>query len=387
MMSYKRNNKMLHKAMLMAAMVTVAIGSAHGRTANINLGDDQNAHQVDGRFLGFSAEYFEGAQGLVAPQATGAYALQLIHNLNAITGRPVQVRVGGHSADLVAYSREKLEPLFRQLRAGADELEAMAARGGNVLADSAPPVQFVINVGYRDPKNTAEIADWMSLSRQYLSPANVPSRLKKRQDGGRNYLAAFEIANEPEFYRGNERPTSYGPDVFRREFAQTLQELASNQQWINGSFASGAFQCGTVTPYWLPHSERFLNDFGAHCGSFSLHDYTIGRKTANDTDYNKYDLLAAPIGEFFDKLRPQIATAKRLMRGDQYRIGEGNSVNAGGIAGCKFFVFFCIVVHEAHGILVSDIFAATLWAVRYMLEAAAAGVDGINFHGGGKSLP
>lgn len=32
----------------------------------------------------------------------------------------------------------------------------------------------------------------------------------------------------------------------------------------------------------------------------------------------------------------------------------------------------------------SDTFAATLWGIRYMLEAAAAGVDGINFHGGGK---
>jgi len=59
-----------------------------------------------------------------------------------------------------------------------------------------------------------------------------------------------------------------------------------------------------------------------------------------------------------------LATAAKTA-GVPFYIGEGNSVSCGGEMG------------------VSDTFAATLWAVDYLLNMASINVRGMNFHGGG----
>lgn len=319
-------------------LVTTALANP----LTIDLSPNKNNHTIDGSFLGFSTEYFEATQGLIAPDISDTYSLRLIHNIVALTGKPVQIRVGGHSADMIDYNREKLETLFRQLRSGAEHLEKMSRRSNLKMSRQEGPVRYVIDVGFRDPSNIDQITDWITLSDKYLSgnSNNVASNIQKRQESTRQYLEAIEIGNEPEFYRTKERPETYGPDLFAKEYANAVKNVIEKNEWLSDRFPNGAFQCGVVTPYWLPHSEMFLKQFGQYCGSFSLHDYTIGRKTANDTDYNSYDLLTAPVGSFFDDLENRITTAKNLMKGNTYRIGEGNSVNAGGIAGRKYLYFY-----------------------------------------------
>jgi len=55
-------------------------------------------------------------------------------------------------------------------------------------------------------------------------------------------------------------------------------------------------------------------------------------------------------------------------QGLSFWIGEGNSVACGGMPN------------------VSDVFGSALWAVDYLFNAAAVGVQGMNFHGNSNNL-
>ena len=163
-------------------------------------------------------------------------------------------------------------------------------------------------------------------------------------------LHSIEIGNEINFFAANAVGTP------------TMQ-WASFEAAIHGALASiplaGPAAAGAVTTFTVP----FANAEGNRIILLTEHYY----KGASSSNPTIAAMLALDPGVVSQSQALASAVQANQIR-DGYRWGEMNSYSGHGAAG------------------VSDVFAAALWGIDFMLTTAEYGAAGVNFHGGGQNM-
>ena len=175
-------------------------------------------------------------------------------------------------------------------------------------------------------------------------------------------LRYFQIGNEPDFYRAENnllRPRGWDfPDYLSEWMAIANAVIAAVPHARFGgpdvgSSADWVVRFGNEAPKLL--GERLLELTG--------HYYAEGPP---DSPQANIQNLLAPDPRIAERMNAIMPVARA--QGLGFRMAEGNSCYRGGKAG------------------MSNALAGALWGMDYMLDMAAHGCIGINFHGGGGSV-
>jgi hypothetical protein len=286
-------------------------------------------------FLGLSQEW-----PWVAGMVLSRQGIDILRHLENDNG-PLILRVGGTTFD-AGYDRvmHGTTPADLQARAGVEKMfDAL-----QTLRD-ALGMRFIITLtlAQRDPALVARQAEEC---RARLGDA----------------IIAFEVGNEPNYYKDLRRDL-WPDDGTGRFYRDIVEEFAAGVRAVGETPCAGpAWGWIGLKPVML---EQYLRAAAGRLALTTVHYYhsayfqTPPPGRVNDTpetlldDGHTREILSTWIA-------PQVAVARA--HGVPLRITESNSISGGGHAG------------------VSDVYAAALWTLDTMLEMAAAGVAGIDFH-------
>lgn len=278
---------------------------------------------VGGRFIGLSFE----ASALPA-MARNAGRGNLVTLLRSIG--PGMLRFGGSSVDTnTAFSADGHAPAWASTTIAPrdfDRLAVLARRTGWRVLLALP-------LGHYDPRAAAREA---AAAARRLGPA----------------LAAFEIGNEPNtFWLSGLRPPTYGYLHYRSEVRAYRRAIAAAAPRvpIAGPDTAHAGDFGWLSAFARDQRPALLTP----------HHYPLD--VCGGTLPTVAQLLSTSLADDDARTISRFAAIGRA-NGLRVRIGETNNVGCRGHAG------------------VSDTFAAALWALRYMLTIARAGVSGVTFH-------
>lgn len=194
---------------------------------------------------------------------------------------------------------------------------------------------YSLNFGRESPEVMAEVADTVVKT---IGPK----------------LVALQFGNEPDLFMKNGlRTPDYNYGQFAAEWAHAYDAVSAR---VPGTAIAGpdtAFRNDWLVPFarQFEHQAAFLTHHYYAEGPPSDPAMTIARLL--DPDNKRLDDLLRGIAE------------GRAASDLPLRMAEGNSCYGGGKRG------------------VSDTFASALWGADLMYQLAAAGADGVNYHGGG----
>jgi hypothetical protein len=158
-------------------------------------------------------------------------------------------------------------------------------------------------------------------------------------------LTAFEIGNEPNFYR-----TEAAYEASYESFVSAIKAKVPNAVFDGPGVTNG--QNAWLTPFSTKEKANGLK-------ILTMHSY-IGDMTTGTID----GMLASNGKGYEEKDETALKNAKAANQIPQWRMSEANSYYHGGTAG------------------VSNVQAASLWSLDFMYGIAAHNGDGVNFHGG-----
>jgi hypothetical protein len=247
--------------------------------------------------------------------------LRLLEHLVAFNDEGLSFRIGGNSADGMGTVPE--DDRWRQI--------------GEVFKATRTPVIINLNLARED----AELDKaWIRAAQRLLPPGAI---------------ATFELGNEPDGWKGRYRPEDYTYEQYLEVFHKVAEQLVP------------AFTPGLAGPAWA-HSAppdvltQFLAKERPLINLLTVHSYRFDPKGHPEV---KKLLDEGPTAGFAKSLAPGIQVAHDA--GLKLRLGETGSAWGGGIAGF------------------SDTYACSIWTIDFLFELARAGLDGVNFHGGGIS--
>jgi hypothetical protein len=336
----------LDRRALLAAGVAAFGSAAWGAPAkaSLRLRPDEVLNEIPANYSGFSAETLQLSDpDFYHPGNTSLIALHRRLSANGV------LRIGGNSSE------------FCWWKAGPEARPPVITAPGLGRADNFMPQHFSpitpasvdnlrafldgcgwsciwgLNLGTGSPERDAQEA-------AYIAHAL----------GGK--LLFFQIGNEPDLYTTSNnllRPAGWG-------FADYLNEWIAIAEAVRQRVPDARFGGPDGTPDWV---VRFAAEapkrLGAPLASLSAHYYAEG--PPNSPNATIANLLAPD---------PRIAVAMSAIGpaarslGVPFRMTEGNSCYRGGKPG------------------MSDALASALWGGDYMLDMAARGCKGANFHGG-----
>jgi hypothetical protein len=158
-------------------------------------------------------------------------------------------------------------------------------------------------------------------------------------------LEAFEIGNEPNFYR-----TEQTYEASYEEYVAAIQAQVPAAVFDGPGVTNG--QNAWLAPFTAKEKTNGLR-------ILTMHSYIGDAKTGTIAG-----MLASNGKGYADKDETALQTAKAANQIPQWRMSEANSYYHGGTAG------------------VSNVQAAALWSLDFMYGIAAHNGDGVNFHGG-----
>jgi hypothetical protein len=158
-------------------------------------------------------------------------------------------------------------------------------------------------------------------------------------------LQAFEIGNEPNFYR-----TEATYEASYESYESAIRAVVPNAVFEGPGVTNG--QNAWLAPFAAKEKSRGLQ-------ILSMHSY-IGDSATGTISA----MLASNGNGYENKDETALQTAKAANQIPQWRMSEANSFYHGGTAG------------------VSNVQAASLWSLDFMYGIAAHNGDGVNFHGG-----
>jgi hypothetical protein len=170
-------------------------------------------------------------------------------------------------------------------------------------------------------------------------------------------IDAIEIGNEPDNYvASGARPAPYNMTSYLQDFATWSADITP---YLNNSIKFMATSWGSMGTLHQNFSA-FEGQTEQQVSLFSQHYYG-GYQEGGATFAPDY--LLTPVAS--DSGAAAVASYVPLAHaaGQQFRIGEMNSIDGGGLEG------------------ISDTFSSALWAIDTMFEFANVGVDGVNIHG------
>ena len=303
-------------ALVPVAQLSASVGSAQSVLASVNVDPTQPGNAISPKYMGFSHEWWDdpplkgGGALLMGSPSTGNNPIyrQLIQNLLAYGAGPFVVRIGGNSTD------------FTGEASGPEVVSSFA----QLNADIGASFILSVNLGANKPALAADQA------RAYVQ--GMPS----------GSLEGIEIGNEPDFYADNKhRPATYSFTDYLKDFgvwrSAILPVLPPGLKLVGPSWGSESLTGK------LP---AFLDQEAANLAIVSQHTY--GGTACNRT--NPPDYLLTPDASRTGAQGAASSVAQAHQRGLNYRMAEMNSISCAGQAG------------------VSDVFAASLWAVDEMYE-------------------
>ena len=278
-------------------------------------------------FLGFSHEW-SGLNWMLGT-SSGSDGInnlyrQLIRNLMQGTNYPFFIRIGGYSTDQTGEPNSSMtEPL------------AELAKGMNVQ------FSLGVNMASNDPDLARNQAEYYA--------RNMPS----------GSLAAIEIGNEPD---------NYGIDGKRSNPYTMTDYLDDFNKWNGGIRSILSSSVNVMGPAWgsvtmlQDNLGRFDQAENSKVRMVSQHLYS-GYVDNGQRYASTYLLTPTAVSIGPSRVASGVALAHRSKQ--QFRIGEMNSIDKGGVKG------------------ISDAFGSALWAIDQMFEYIKVGVDGVNWHGNG----
>jgi len=256
--------------------------------------------------------------------------------------RGANVRVGGSSADASTFG-EAGDPLPTNVTylVTDSDLEGFAAAvqlwSGSVTVD--------VNLGRALPGGY--------LSRSAAHAAAAARILGESLDG-------IEIGNEPDGFGtwgGHLRPPSYSPQAYYVDFDEALAAFASAGVDARRLVQGATYCCGEKS--WGADLRTYAERFASSLRSISYHRYP----DVNNATTSVATLLDDGCASGVAAVVAPFAVAA-LSQGVPFFIGEGNSVNGGGLPN------------------ISDVWASGLWAADVMFNVASVGATRWNWHGG-----
>ena len=295
---------------------------------------------ISPRFVGFSIEVGStpsvlGVGGLSGPPR--ASFGRLMNLLRANGTRGPNLRIGGNSADESAYVPDTANPLPANSTYRITDADLMLLASSLATFNGTAVIDVTMRYG-----------DNASLS---VAHAAAAGRIL-----GWDAIEGVEVGNEVDLFHENGiRKPTYSYADYRQEFGVYRTSLASV---IPTPRIQGATWCSSN---FVPDWSDYVATYAPSLSSLSYHRYGVsgcGTSVPTITALLN-DSSSAHIGDFLAPLA-KTAAASRI----PFYVGEGNSASCGGKTG------------------VSDVFAAALWAVDVLFNAAAAGAQRWNFHGG-----
>jgi len=195
------------------------------------------------------------------------------------------------------------------------------------------------------------------LNLPYNTPANAADEATYVSNDLGSSLLGFEIGNEPEAY-----------DPVVANYLAAWQPLEAAVSAVPG------WDKGTGTGGWMidgpDEGNSSQTDFTTFTQPFSTAESGIASLLTTHfyigTTETMQGVLAYP-NTTLNNLANNIANAAKGNQALGSRITEAGTISAGGTLG------------------ISNAFGSALWALDFMLTSAQYGVQGVNFHGGGKS--
>ncbi|MEV6609565.1 glycosyl hydrolase family 79 C-terminal domain-containing protein [Kutzneria sp. NPDC051319] len=306
----------LRWSVLSAVVVVAAVGFGPAAQATtpvtITVGQAVTGQSGPG-FAGFSYEKDRIGAGMFDARDTN------LVNLFRLLG-PSTLRLGGNLVDMVAWNSNGTGGSAKEIApSDVDKLAGFVkATGWKVL--------YGINLKTNTPSGAADEAAYAA----------------KALGSG---LAAFEIGNEPNYYRSEPAyETSYG------SYVKAIHAKVPTALFDGPGSAS---------------DTSWLTPFATHERANSLAVLSMHTYIGPDTGASISGMLASTApGGTLSRQWSALAAAKAAGGIGQWRMTEANSYFHGGAAG------------------VSDVQAAALWALDFMYGIASHDGAGVNFHGG-----
>ncbi len=281
------------------------------------------ANTISPQFQGLSFETWLLCRNPGYLNANNAILIQLLKNLG--TG---VLRIGGNSSDETGWTGNPRRASTSRDSLTTSEIDRLAAfskaTGWRVI--------FGLNLGTGNVNAATDEA------------------IYTYNDLNEN-LSAFQIGNEPDYFKLGYRPKVYSIADYQAEW--NTYYTAVKVALPNAPFA------GPDVSDNLLWANTFATDNGKNVNLLDVHYYVDG--PATDSSINVKTILEsdADLDSYLNSI-----SATALVAGVGYRITETNSIWGGGKAG------------------VSDTFAGSLWALDMMWTIAEKNGQGVNFHGG-----
>ena len=310
-------------------------------------------------FVGYSIEVQRTQTMLGSPGALRSSFAALMRTLQALTpgGAGPNIRPGGSSADSVMWLPDAEQ--CAGARAGViycvnqTDLDAYAAAvrqwNGSITLD--------VNLRWLDAPAVAAAAAHVAAAVATLGWGDGAS-------GGGGVLDGVELGNEPDLFHDGLRPSNYSYADYLTEFNELLAQLVARAPGALPRPSDGRGVQGGTYCCDRGFTSQWPSYIAAHAevlSSASQHVYpgVNGVAGQDDLPWLLSDNCSVAVRA---KLSPWAAAAAD--RGVRFVVGEGNSVNNGGL-------------HN-----VSDVCGTALWGADVLFNAAAAGATRWNFHGG-----
>ncbi len=307
-----------------------------GAEAQVTVHPEKPGVAIPADFLGFSFEKKILSIECFQPKNSGL--ISLFTNLGSGV-----MRVGANEGDSTYWSRTETNPpsgmkslgySLKPLTIGPLSLENLYG----FAKQSGWRVIHCLNLGANEPAMATDEAAYVL------------------RVGG-SLVLALEVGNEPNLYR--EKPTlrsaNYG-------YVQYRQEVESYHHAILTKLPDAPLAGPATTRFckWLPD---FVRDFKTRIMLVTSHGYALSGDEKNPQSiwFPSIEKLLSSQKEKEQVWLPKLEAAKAA--GMPWRLDEYNTCTGGGKAG------------------VSDVFAAALWNIDFMLAVAEHGGAGVNLHG------
>ncbi|KAF8206495.1 glycoside hydrolase family 79 protein [Mycena galopus ATCC 62051] len=281
----------------------------------------------------------------------------LLENLNARTGTPAEIRIGGITADSTYWDASLDTALFNFI---VNETVLINTTIGPAFWEAAKNLL---------PKGTKLTVNLDLANFNYTGALSVAQSAVRGLNPGQ--VTAFEIGNEPDHYT---------PLLSAQEYDAVWEPWSENISQALG-FKTPMFQIAAtaedpIWPYDAPGASSALDCVSALAAGADS-DGTVKLCSEHTYQYSVCDDIRAPIATlpnlvnhtrlavYLDLWQPRIQSVRARLGPDTFVIGEYNSVSCSGKAG------------------VSDTFGQALWLLDTTFYAASLNVSGLFIHQGG----
>ena len=310
--------------------------------ATLAIDEAQTLATVPQDFIGLS---YESAQ-LANPAFFAASNKALIALFRELSGDGV-LRLGGGTSEFTHFTAQ--EPT------GPSPFDAVGPDTSKNVKSSTP----ITPKSLHNLRAFLDAANWRCLYGLNAARGPVANAVEEAGYAQRilgHRLIAFQLGNEPDAWRKRYRPETWTYADYWKEWSAMHAAVAARVPQAKFAGPDVSNKMAYVTGFAEDIKKNAVGDVAL----LTWHYYAMGPAGGKGITLDK---LLSPDPKLAQAL--EIAQQASRTGGIPFRMSEGNSCWNGGQPG------------------VSDTLASALWAADVMLQFAAAGSAGINFHGGG----